>query len=136
MLLKVTLNMVDQSRGAEDFELRMRELLEIEKMRNLEIAHFGDEVDEIHRTKDKRITELDVALWHEKRRADDLDRRWNELAREYEKTKVDLDRTGAELVRIQSQRSYRVLLKLTALLKGRSLRVLMQRLRARPKRES
>ncbi|HVA99767.1 MAG TPA: hypothetical protein VNE42_00685 [Acidimicrobiales bacterium] len=128
--------MVDQSRGAEDFELRMRELLEIEKMRNLEIAHFGDEVDEIHRTKDKRITELDVALWHEKRRADDLDRRWNELAREYEKTKVDLDRTGAELVRIQSQRSYRVLLKLTALLKGRSLRVLMQRLRARPKRES
>lgn len=136
MLLKVTLNMVDQSRRAEDFELRMRELLEIEKMRNLEIAHFGDEVDEIHRTKDKRITELDVALWHEKRRADDLDRRWNELAREYEKTKVDLDRTGAELVRIQSQRSYRVLLKLTALLKGRSLRVLMQRLRARPKRES
>ena len=136
MLLKVTLNMVDQSRGAEDFELRMRELLEIEKMRNLEIAHFGDEVDEIHRSKDRRITELDVALWHEKRRADDLDRRWNELAREYEKTKVDLDRTGAELVRIQTQRSYRVILKLTALLKGRSLRVLMQRLRARPKRES
>ena len=104
-------------------ELRMRELLEIEKMRNLEIAHFGDEVDEIHRTKDRRIIELDIALWHERRRADDLDRRWNELAREYEMTKSDLERTGAELVRIQSQRSYRMLQRLLAIAKGGPLRV-------------
>lgn len=120
--------MVEPSGGAEDMELRMRELLEIEKMRNLEISHFGDEVDEIHRTKDKRITELDIALWHERRRADDLDRRWNELAREYETTKSDLDRTGAELVRIQSQRSYRLLMRSVALLKGQRIRASTRRL--------
>ena len=109
----------------------MRELLEIEKMRNLEIAHFSDEVDEIHRVKDQRITELDVALWHERRRADDLDRRWNELAREYEAIKSDLERTGAALVRIESQRSYRLVRRTIALLKGQPLRKAVHRLRTR-----
>ena len=122
--------MAERTGGAEEMELRMRELLEIEKMRNLEIAHFGDEVDEIHRTKDRRITELDIALWHERRRADDLDRRWNELAREYEMTKSDLERTGAELVRVQSQRSYRMLQRLIAISKGGPLRVLRNNARS------
>lgn len=114
----------------------MRELLEIEKMRNLEIAHFTDEVDEIHATKDRRITELDVGLWHEKRRADDLDRRWNDLAREYEAIKSDLERTGSELMRIQSQPSYRLLMKTIALLKGRTLRVSVRQMFARTKTQS
>ena len=103
-------------------------------MRNLEISRILDEDDEIQKMKDRRIRQLDVDLWHANRRADDLDRRWNELAKSYEQIKADLDRTGAELVRIQTQRSYRVLLKLIALLKGRSLHALMQRLRARRKR--
>ncbi len=127
---------VDGPKEVEDQELRMRELLEIEKMRNLEIAHFGDEVDEIHRTKDRRITELDVALWHERRRADDLDRRWNELANEYEKVRADLDRTGAELVRIQSQRSYRILQKLVAIAKGQRLRTFLKSARPSDGRRS
>lgn len=114
--------MADTPDRADDDGLLMRELLEIVKMRNLEIAHFSDELDEIHRIKDARITELDVALWHERRRADDLDRRWNELAGGYEAVRSDLDRTGAELVRIQSQRSYRLLVRTVALMKGQAMR--------------
>ena len=114
--------MADTPDRADDDGLLMRELLEIVKMRNLEIAHFSDELDEIHRIKDGRITELDVALWHERRRADDLDRRWNELAGGYEAVRSDLDRTGAELVRIQSQRSYRLLVRTVALMKGQAMR--------------
>ncbi|HUY05687.1 MAG TPA: hypothetical protein VMU99_00300 [Acidimicrobiales bacterium] len=128
--------MADRNGEVGEPDLVTRELLEIVKMRNLEIANFGDEVDEIHRTKDRRITELDVALWHERRRADDLDRRWNGLAREYESIKADLDRTGAELVRVQSQRSYRLLVKTVAFFKGQTLRRSIRQMSSPPKSTS
>ena len=110
-------------------ELEMRELVEIERMRNLEISRFDDEVDEIHKTKDRRINQLTEDLWHANRRADDLDRRWNELARSYEQVRTDLDRTGAELARIRGQRSYRVLVTLISIAKGRPIMALVARLR-------
>jgi septal ring factor EnvC (AmiA/AmiB activator) len=114
-------------------DLRLRELAEIEKMRNLEIMRFDDEIDEIHKTKDKRINQLTEDLWHANRRADDLDRRWNELARGYEQIKADLERTGAALVGIQQQKSYRTLLKIIAIAKGRPILALVDRVRSNKK---
>lgn len=122
--------------GNPESDIRVRELLEIEKMRNLEISRFDDEVDEIHKTKDRRINQLTEDLWHSNRRADDLDRRWNELAQSYEQTKSDLDRTGGELVRIQQQKSYRAMLKIIALLKGRPITASLERLRSKKKERS
>lgn len=126
----------NRSRAEANPQLRIRELEEIEKMRNLELSRILDEDDELHKSKDKRIRQLDVDLWHANRRADDLDRRWNELAQSYEQIKADLERTGAELVRIQSQRSYRLLLKTTSVLKGQPFRTSLRRLPARSKGQS
>lgn len=128
--------MENESHHIAEPELRIRELLQIEKMRNLEIARFDDEVDEIHKTKDRRINQLTEDLWHANRRADDLDRRWNELARSYEQLRTDLDRTGAALVTIQHQLSYRILVKCVSIAKGRQLRALVARVRSSPRRSS
>ena len=111
-------------------ELRYRELLEIEKMRNLELGRIDKEIDEIHKTKDARISRLTEDLWHSNRRADDLDRRWNELARACEAQKAELESLRNELLALRSQRSYRMLVAMVRLSKGGPLRDLVSRRRS------
>lgn len=124
-------DVVDDS--AEDgIEMQVREFIEIEKMRNLEISRFDDEVDKIHKSKDRRINDLSEELWHANRRADDLDRRWNELAAAYEQTKADLLNTGRRLDELQAQTSYRLLTKIIHLAKGGPLRAMLAKRRAEP----
>jgi chromosome segregation ATPase len=121
--------MTEEPREIDELMLHIRELLEIEKMRNLEIACFDTEVDAIHKTKDKRINELAEELWHATRRGDDLDRRWNELALSYEQVRGDLDRTGEALNNLQAQRGYRLAMKITSLVSGGPVRRLVRKIR-------
>lgn len=111
-------------------ELRCRELYEIEKMRNLELGRIDQEIDEIHKAKDARINRLTEELWHSNRRADDLDRRWNELAKAYEAQKVAFEAVQAELAALRAQRSYRLLVVLVKIAKASPVRALVQRVRS------
>ena len=94
-------------------ELRLRELVEIERMRDLEIHRLEAEVE----LQSSHITELETALFHAERRGDDLDRRWNELAQVYEESAAALVEAGAQLEQIHEQASYKFVLAA-----GRALR--------------
>lgn len=118
--------MSHESRDQVEQDLKMRELVEIEKMRNLELARLEADFEEMEIEKEQRISKLEVALWHSNRRADDLDRRWNELAQSYEQVKTDLERTGAALMALQQQRSYRLLTKCISIAKLEPLRKLIR----------
>lgn len=100
-------------RGLDDPALRLRELSEIEQMRDLEIARLEDDLAE----KSNRIFELETALFHARRRADDLDRRWNELARTYERTAERLIEAGGRLEAIETQAGYHAVLRLAGMLR-------------------
>lgn len=89
-------------------ELQLREQLEIERMRDLELGRLETELDQ----KSQRLQAVDDALFHERRRSAELERRWNVLAASYEQTASSLVETGATLSEIQSQRSYRFAVKL------------------------
>ncbi len=128
---------MDESREeAEARDLQIRELLEIEKMRNLEIANLERELGRIKKKKNKRIKKLDLELWHENRRADDLDRKWNELAMEYERMQGDLDRTGQALMSVQQKLSYRVFARAIWIAKGRAFHAIIRKLRSLRKSQS
>lgn len=98
-------------------ELRIRELVEIERMRDLEIrnleAEAGQQADRIH--------SLEVALFHAERRAADLDRRWNDLALVYEKAAAALVVAGGKLEQIHHQTGYRAILALNRLARRASI---------------
>ena len=102
-------------RGLDDPDLRLRELIEVERMRDLEIARLEAELAE----KNDAIFDLQTALFHAIRRGDDLDRRWNELAVTYEQTASRLVEAGGRLEAIESQAGYRVILRLTGFLRRR-----------------
>ncbi len=95
-------------RGLDDPAMRLHELTEIERMRDLEIARLEQELAE----KSATIFDLETALFHAERRGDDLDRRWNELAGVYEETASALVETGARLDAVHRQTSYRLVLSL------------------------
>lgn len=94
-------------------ELRIRELVEIEKMRDLEIrnleAEAGQQADRIH--------SLEVALFHAERRGADLDRRWNDLAAVYEQAAAALVIAGGTLEQIHQQAGYRAILRLNRMIR-------------------
>jgi GT2 family glycosyltransferase len=127
---------MDDRDEVEDRELQIRELLEIEKMRNLEIANLERELGRIKRRKNKRIKKLDLELWHENRRADDLDRKWNELAMEYERMQGDLERTGQALMAVQQKFSYRVFARAVWIAKGRAFHAVIRKFRSLRKVDS
>ncbi len=89
-------------------ELKLREQIEIERMRDLELGRLETELDQ----KSQRLQAVDDALFHERRRSAELERRWNVLAASYESTAKSLVETGATLKLIQSQRSYRIAVKI------------------------
>jgi hypothetical protein len=88
-----------------DLELQLREQVAIERMRDLELGRLEHELDE----KSHRLQAVEDALFHERRRSAELERRWNVLADSYEQTAARLVETGATLAAIHSQRSYRAL---------------------------
>lgn len=88
-------------------ELRLAELVEIEKMRDLEIHHLEAELGQIA----DRAFELETALFHSERRAKDLERRWRELAEVYEAAAAALVIAGGQLEEIQHQAGYRLVLR-------------------------
>jgi hypothetical protein len=92
-----------------ELELKVREQIEVEHVRDLEIVRLEHELDE---TKGER-TRLADELFHATRRADDLDRRWNALAATYEECAAHLVDAGAQLESIHAQMSYRVVLAIS-----------------------
>lgn len=91
-----------------DLELQVREQVAIERMRDLELGRLEQELDE----KSHRLQSVEDALFHERRRSAELERRWNVLAGSYEETAARLVEAGATLEAIHSQRSYRALVAL------------------------
>jgi hypothetical protein len=101
----------DQELAARDvyfavLELRLRELVEIEKMRALEIRNLESEGEK----QAAKIYALEVALFHSERRANELDRRWNSLAQVYDAAAAALVSAGGQLESIHQQASYRALM--------------------------
>jgi hypothetical protein len=96
-----------------ELELRLRELIEIEKMRDLEIRSLESEGEK----QAAKIYALEVALFHSERRANELDRRWNSLAQVYDTAAAALVTAGGQLEAIHQQTSYKMLLAC-----GRSVR--------------
>jgi hypothetical protein len=106
-------------------ELQLREQLEIERMRDLELHQLETELEQ----KSNRLQAVDDALFHERRRSAELERRWNVLAASYEQTAASLVETGATLTAIASQRSYRLAVKLLRMIgRHRHERELLERL--------
>jgi hypothetical protein len=93
-------------------ELQLCEQVEIERMRDLELGRLEAELEQ----KSQRLQAVDDALFHERRRSAELERRWNVLATSYEATAASLVETGATLTAIASQRSYRLAVRLLHLL--------------------
>lgn len=89
-----------------ELQLRLRELVEIEKMRDLEIRSLESEGEK----QAAKIYALEVALFHAERRANELDRRWNALAQVYDAAAVSLVSAGGQLEAIHQQTSYKMLL--------------------------
>jgi hypothetical protein len=87
-------------------ELRLRELVEIETMRDIEIRNLESEAEQ----QAARIHTLEVALFHAERRANDLDRRWNSLAEVYDAAAAALVVAGGKLEAIHHQTGYRLIL--------------------------
>lgn len=101
----------DQELAARDIyftelELRLRELIEVEKMRDLEIRCLESEGEK----QAARIHALEIALFHSERRANELDRRWNALAEVYAAAATSLVSAGGQLESIHQQASYRILI--------------------------
>jgi hypothetical protein len=94
-------------------ELRLRELVEIETMRDIEIRNLESEAEQ----QAARIHTLEVALFHAERRANDLDRRWNALAEVYDAAAAALVVAGGKLEAIHHQTSYRVVLAISGALR-------------------
>ena len=92
-----------------DLELKVREQIEVEHVRDLEIARLEHELDD---TKAER-TRLADELFHATRRGDDLDRRWNALAITYEECAAHLVDAGSQLESIHAQLSYRIVLAIS-----------------------
>lgn len=90
-------------------ELRLRELVEIETMRDIEIRNLESEAEQ----QAARIHTLEVALFHAERRANDLDRRWNALAEVYDAAAAALVVAGGKLEAIHHQTSYRLVLSVS-----------------------
>jgi hypothetical protein len=90
-----------------ELELRLRELIEIEKMRDLEIRSLESEGEK----QAAKIYALEVALFHSERRASELDRRWNSLAQVYDTAASALVVAGGQLEAIHHQTSYKMLMK-------------------------
>jgi hypothetical protein len=89
-----------------ELQLRLRELVEIEKMRDLEIRSLESEGE----MQAAKIYALEVALFHSERRANELDRRWNSLAQVYDAAAAALVTAGGQLEAIHQQASYKMLL--------------------------
>ena len=89
-----------------ELQLRLRELVEIEKMRDLEIRSLESEGE----MQAAKIYALEVALFHSDRRANELDRRWNSLAQVYDAAAAALVTAGGQLEAIHQQTSYKMLL--------------------------
>jgi hypothetical protein len=89
-----------------ELELRLRELVEIEKMRDLEIRSLESEGEK----QAAKIYALEVALFHSDRRANELDRRWNSLAQVYDAAAAALVTAGGQLEAIHQQTSYKMLM--------------------------
>jgi hypothetical protein len=89
-----------------ELQLRLRELVEIEKMRDLEIRSLESEGE----MQAAKIYALEVALFHSERRASELDRRWNSLAQVYDVAAAALVSAGGQLEAIHQQTSYKMLL--------------------------
>jgi hypothetical protein len=102
-------------RRLSELALRLREQIEIERVRDLEISRLEVELD----LKNSQISALSDQLFHANRRADDLDRRWNELAATYEEAAAHLVEAGAQLAAIHSQSGYRILVALNRLVRRR-----------------
>jgi hypothetical protein len=106
-------------------ELQLREQLEIERMRDLELHQLETELEQ----KSNRLQAVDDALFHERRRSAELERRWNVLAASYEQTASSLVETGATLAMIHSQRSYRLAVRVLRLFgRHRSTTAILNRL--------
>ena len=102
-----------QAEYVASLELRLAELVEIEKMRDLEIHHLEAELGQ-HAD---RAFELETALFHSERRAKDLERRWNDLAEVYETAASALVVAGGQLEAIQHQAGYRLVIRLSGLIR-------------------
>jgi len=89
-----------------ELELRLRELVEIEKMRDLEIRSLESEGEK----QAAKIYALEVALFHSERRANELDRRWNSLAQVYDAVAAALVTAGGQLEAVHQQASYKILI--------------------------
>lgn len=96
-----------------DLDLRVREQLEIERMRDLELGRLEQELEQ----KSQRLAATEIELFHERRRSAELDRRWNMLNALFEDTAASLVETGATLHAISSQRSYRALVALVRMMR-------------------
>lgn len=92
-----------------ELELHIRELVEIEKMRDVEIRHLEAEAEQ----QAARIHALETALFHAERRANDLDRRWNALAEVYSSAAAALVVAGGKLEAIHQQAGYRAVLTIS-----------------------
>jgi hypothetical protein len=111
-----------------ELELRLRELIEVEKMRDLEIRCLESEGEK----QAARIHALEIALFHSERRANELERRWNALAQVYEAAAASLVVAGGTLEAIHQQTSYRAVMAANRLLRRVPVvRDLLQRLAAR-----
>ena len=102
-----------QAEYVASLELRLAELVEIEKMRDLEIHHLEAELGQ-HAD---RAFELETALFHSERRAKDLERRWNDLAEVYETAASALVVAGGQLEAIQHQAGYRLVSRVSGLIR-------------------
>ena len=102
-----------QAEYVASLELRLAELVEIEKMRDLEIHHLEAELGQ-HAD---RAFELETALFHSERRAKDLERRWNDLAEVYETAASALVVAGGQLEAIQHQAGYRLVIRVSGLIR-------------------
>lgn len=94
-------------------ELRLREQLEIVRMRNLELGRLEGELE----YKSQRLATVETELFHEHRRSAELERRWNDLAMRYEEVASRLVETGATLQQISTQRSYRTIVRIVQVLR-------------------
>lgn len=102
-----------QAAYVASLELRLGELAEIEKMRDLEIHHLEAELEQ-HAD---RAWELETALFHAERRGKDLERRWQDLAEVYETAAAALVVAGGQLEAIQHQAGYRLALRVSGFIR-------------------
>lgn len=107
----VTTDQVDPSPSmyVAEIELRLGELVQIEKMRDLEIHHLEAELEE----QADLARGLETALFHAERRATDLEKRWNDLAGVYETAAAALVVAGGQLEQIHQQAGYRAVLAIS-----------------------